>query len=881
MGARTATAAGGLGATEPIQARLPRQPTALASAAATGRSPPPPSAARCARALPCPVTAQRFREPAWHRRARRQRATARVLVRLDAARQLLARHHSGQRLPSSSAAAMPGQRRGGAGGDGGGTGSLAAQVQELQRIVGELQGTRRPPAGNGTEPGGRGGGGGGLRGGGGGGQGGARGGGGGGGTAQPRPAPGRPGDWTCVGCGFYPCFRRAAACIKCGARKPNGGGGADRAALPAPRNQSAYSGPVGAGGSRPLLGRRGQAPTEGRMGDTAPTYRVPGTSLAARAEAGRRRAEQVVDEEGFRRVGRAAAAPVGASGVPASVRPPVATRSSWADLAEETDDARDDEDAREVDDDIDVDEEGDLDDDGAAMGQGRRRTGQGDMQDEDDAHDHRDEHADDAAEACDEQELRAVWTAHRYTVRKLERDPQTPPELLASAKAGRDAAEARWRAAKRPHPLVKRLRWADQDLREAELKLQQRRRELEMHQEETARRTKELEDRLAVDVARVTRKRAAVEALHAEGARLRPNWSTCQAAQVAVGGIATDVAPALLAAIERLGLRPSGDTERIVQDLQLVAASLNRVQGVLQDAVDDVGKTGGPQRYDISGEEGGGPAGSVDGDPHLPPATPAPPPTRWTRPAPHAPWKKLAVSAKSSSSSSSHPLPTATPAATSADAADAARDLLRKRGLETATSTNGDDATRDADNGGAGDRQRPAGEDVGTVLPSGACTNDLAEAARRDQAIAIQQFAAAQLQAQQRPTEHQTQQEEALRDQRQRQQQEELYRHQQALQQAAERRAAEEARQREQLIASLSPQELAQAAELQAQQRAVGAIAFGTQSASEAAGLVHQATAQRRADEAAAAGIQVDVAELVGMSPEQLAQWDYSHDPYA
>jgi membrane protein involved in colicin uptake len=166
-------------------------------------------------------------------------------------------------------------------------------------------------------------------------------------------------------------------------------------------------------------------------------------------------------------------------------------------------------------------------------------------------------------------------------------------------------------------------------------------------------------------------------------------------------------------------------------------------------------------------------------------------------------------------------------------------------------------------------------------MPRGADTNDLAEAARRDQAIAHQQVLLAQPQQGQQPSEAQRQQEEAQRAQRQLQHQEELQRHLAAMQQAAERRAEQEARDRERLIASLSPQELAQAAELQAQQSAVGALAFGSQPASEAAGLVHQANARRIAGEAAAAGVQVDVAQLVGMSPEALAEWDYEHDPYA
>ncbi len=79
----------------------------------------------------------------------------------------------------------------------------------------------------------------------------------------------------------------------------------------------------------------------------------------------------------------------------------------------------------------------------------------------------------------------------------------------------------------------------------------------------------------------------------------------------------------------------------------------------------------------------------------------------------------------------------------------------------------------------------------------------------------------------------------------------------------------------------MSPEELAKAAELHAQQAAVGASAFGTQSASQMAGLVHQANARRAAEAAAAAGAHVPVERLVGMSPEELAAWDHENDLYA
>ncbi len=780
---------------------------------------------------------------------------------------------------------MPGQRRGGGGEDGGAATSLAAQVKELQRAVLSLQGGGRAAEGGGRGAGNRGGGGGGRRGGEGGFQGAARRGGAGGGTAAASSAAGRPGDWECPGCGFFPCFRRAATCIRCGARKPGGGGGGGGGAraLSTTRSPSTYLGPVGAGGSRPLLGRRGQmaAPTTGG-GGAAQSARTPGPGTAAGPNMAAREPGNALDGDGFQPVRKGAPASRQTNAMQPS-RPPVAARTSWAALSEEEDEAEDDEDDR-ADDAIDVDDQADHGggghDEGDAdqhyWGQDVGRDAVGDVDQGDQGGD-----GDDADGVLDERELRGLWTSHCVAVRKLERDPQTPHALLANARAGRDEAEARWRAAKKPHPLVKRLRWADQDLRDAEAKLQQLRGDLERHREEAARRTRDLEERVAAGTAKVAKKRAAIEALHAEGAQQCPNMSTHQATKVAACGISTDVAPALLAAMERLGAgHGGGDTEGVLQELQLVAVSLNRVQGVLQDAADDAAAaaTLGPQCYDISG---GGRGGSDDGgtSAHTKTlASPSLPNPRWTRSGPHAPWKKAA--------GTDPPRHTTTPAlptrlSSSEAAVEQARSLLQARAAGEDDGRPGDTEARTDDRSGDGGARAAGGTSNGEQLPRGAETNDLAEAARREHAVAQRQFAQAQQRQQVQPNDAQMQLEETQRQQRQLQHQEEMQRHQAAFQQAAERRAIEEARQREILIASLSPQELALAAQLQAQQEAVGSLAFGSQGASAAAGLVHQANARKIADEAAAAGVQVDVERLVRMSPEELAEWDIANDVYA
>jgi DNA-binding transcriptional MerR regulator len=517
-------------------------------------------------------------------------------------------------------------------------------------------------------------------------------------------------------------------------------------------------------------------------------------------------------------------------------RAPTTTSNSWAALLEEELEGGQDEEM----------EAEDGQEDGAADGGGGDGVDSAvhdHGHDEDDGEgnvDAGDGAGDGAAELeLDESELKRTWMALGNAVRLLERDPQSPPCLVAEARARRDAAEGRWRAAKKPHPLSKRLKWAEADLRDAESKERQHRFELQQHLDQAARRTRELEERVAVDAARTQRRRAAVEALYAEGAQ-RPGWPAGSAARAAATGIATEVAPALLAAIERLA-HQDGDTESVRQELQLVAASLNRVEGVLRDATDQrPHDDDGPELFDIGddavddtrGDGGGdqrgtrqtGDAPGLAGRPPRPAAASAP---RWTKPAPNGPWKKSG------------------PVLSSASAAEEARRLLQPPASGVVV-----DAGVGAAGGGGGTPVAGArGADGGAPADG----------------IRWQQ---------QRIDEHIRQQEEEMRARRAQQQQEELQRHQAALQQAAEARAAEEARQREALIASMSPQELARAAELHAQQAAVGSQVFGTQAAGHLASMVRQAHGSGPGEGADEAGARAEVDHLMSLSPEELARWD-------
>ncbi len=672
-------------------------------------------------------------------------------------------------------------------------------------------------------------------------------------SAGPRRDRGRPagagmrareGDWRCTACGAFPCFARATACYQC--KRPRqehhssatrGTGAHSGRGLTVSAGASTYLGPIGAAGSRPMLGIRAAAVPKA---DLCPSQRVPGASVAARTEEARR--QNSVDGEwqpacpahpnrspGAEATPPAAGGPAGPTNVA-----PVATRNSWAALFEEEQEERV---AVQQGDDEEGDDGADHDmDPGQADDQACQR-------------DH-----DDADEGPSEAELKATWEDHCAAYRRLEKgQPPAPPGVLAAVREQRDGAERAWRAARTPHPLHKRLRWAENELRAAEAKEAARRAELDDHVEQAARRTKDIQAMLDVDVARTARKRAALRALHQEGAQeLNDIPEIGKAARAAITGIGADIAPALTAIIEQLG----DEHLDIRQGLQLLSTSLCRVEGVLREAADHElarahqrrNSAPRPTFYDIGddatkrqetargdddldaggGNNGANGTGRTDG----PGAAAAATVQRWTRSAPSEPWRKTA-------------------AASSAGAVEQARKLLRTVGTAPPT-------------------------DVQPACPSQ--TNDLqvAERLARERALQQQQEA---LQRQQL-VQHDPQvaaQEEQRRLQREQSRAEELHRHQEAAHRAATAAAAEEAQRKEERWASLSPEEREQARKLHEQQAAVGAHVFGSQAAGQLAGMVHQSHMQEAIQEHASrtpGWDEADVQQLMDMSPEDFARWD-------
>ncbi len=527
---------------------------------------------------------------------------------------------------------------------------------------------------------------------------------------------------------------------------------------------------------------------------------------------------------------------------------PAFTRNSWAALAEE-----DDDDA--ADDHGGVDAAGDNDEV---------------WHDDQKGEDHADDAAPEEGHGPTEDDLKQEWVAACHSCRLLERDTRTPSRLVGEARAQRDEAERRWRAAKTPHPLHKRLRWAENELNEAMAKEEAHRRELQAHLESSARRTAQLQERQATDVARVARKREALAALLSEGAGApRPLPAAERAARIAATGISTDVAPSLAAAIERLGAPLGGgeEVEGVRQELQIVAVSLARLEEVLRDgnaASAAEAMAASAQHYDISdhhrgrsppGGDGacaqGGSSSDGAGKPAVAPAN-----ARWTRNSTNGPWRR--------SDDDDDGTMAAAPGS-SAAAAAASRAALRRR-LDGGHDSGVAAAAASAGGASAGlSGSTPTAVD--TQLPLAAATNDLAEAERRAHQAAQLQLAESLRRQQRQLDDQQRQHDDAERQRREQLQSDEMRRHQQAVQQAAERQAAEEARQRSELLATMSPAELARAAELHAVQNAIGAQVFGTEGASQAVGMAYLHEAQRAAREAEAK----ETDRLMELSPQDLA----------
>ncbi len=375
-------------------------------------------------------------------------------------------------------------RRHGGGGRGGGQGLAALRNQILQLFDQGSGGT------------GRGGRGGGSTGGGGGAGNGPRGERGRQGGAGPTREP-REGDWTCHACRFSPNFAHRTSCFRCGAgraRRPD-----ERPAAPHPQGGR---GPVGAGGSRPLLSSFAAKSAAAAAAGTQPSYRVPGASLAAKATVDASAQLRPWGSSSYHHVTDRAEPPPAVRGkgddgrrhhLRADCGAAPGGKGRWADEEVPCDRLRDCADSDYADEDLAMD-------------------------------DNEDEGGGDQEEWEDEptpEDLRQRWLRECRAVKALAaQDKHSSSAALAAAREARDLAEQEWRRSRKPVPLSIRMGFAQKKLDKAEAALTRARLQLDEFDEETDRRRDELCKRIQEADARYRGRVAQMDDLHAEAAGL-------------------------------------------------------------------------------------------------------------------------------------------------------------------------------------------------------------------------------------------------------------------------------------------------------------------------------------------------------------------------
>ncbi len=579
------------------------------------------AAGRCASRglrLPGAAATRPPREPAWHRRARRARAEARTLVRLDAARARLAAHHSAQgggmsRRGGANGGANAGQQRQFSGGAG--DGGMQAARQFFLSLFGGPSAERGRPADRNR----------------GGGRGDRRGGG------APHP---RDGEWACR-CGFPTNRPYREACFMCGRDRDSGelqrtsgsrgGGGATGKGSAKGRSHNGGDermgegrrgggGPVGADGARPLLGRGGSGLRGGQdaavhekgkgnkagkgvapwavgkatgIGASQGAGGVDGARAASGGAAGVReehgkgkgepkgarawtRPTPMVDDEGFETVQPRRVRVQGDADVPADqfpqLQPPQApmpqqcARQRWSDVdSDDGDYAMDDRDADDDD------------------GDGRDDEEEGDQE-------------------VDPKALKAAFDAHAKMVRDLERrgPAYRDSPALATLRAARDAAESAWREAKAPAPLPIRMGRAESKMDRAAAALTRARYALDEFDEWTENRREELVR--AVDEADgwYRWRQQQLDQLHGEAgdkvAAKRQGADTAGPTTEVRSRIETSFIPAIHEVIEHMEGNPE-----VIERLSLIAEGLEEAGKHLGTPQN----SSATENYDIGGDDSG------------------------------------------------------------------------------------------------------------------------------------------------------------------------------------------------------------------------------------------------------------------------------------
>ncbi len=270
---------------------------------------------------------------------------------------------------------------------------------------------------------------------------------------------------------------------------------------------------------------------------------APGAGRWNRGAARAGSAGGAVAQEGS---GKGGAQPVDVPGAQAAEAK--AARPSWADQSENA--------GADDDDDIDCDDDWDSD--------------VGDM-------DQMDGDADECADEPSPAELRQLWQQEEKAVRALERQGlPSDSRVLAAARRARDEAKREWDMAKDPHPLYKRMQWAQGRLEKAQASLAKSCQALDDFLEQAQRKEDELRAKVDEAEERVHRRQCEMDALHEEagaqtGAERRAE--SAGTAEKVRADIDSSVAPELAALAEKFA---EGSDER--QRANLLMAKLATIQ---------------------------------------------------------------------------------------------------------------------------------------------------------------------------------------------------------------------------------------------------------------------------------------------------------------
>ncbi len=204
----------------------------------------------------------------------------------------------------------------------------------------------------------------------------------------------------------------------------------------------------------------------------------------------------------------------------------------------------------------------------------------GDFDDEDD-HDDDEAGQQDLGEA-DPDVLRKRLECEQSMVRTLVREgvDEDHPAMVAAV-AARSAAEEAWKAARRPHPVARRMGWAQQGLDRAMRARDKVREELAAFDEEMQERRNQIEQRLGQAMERVSKRRRALDELQEEAAMdvpaARRGHGAAEVCSELAGGMRSAIAPRVAALAAKLD-----DGSEAQEQFNLLVAQLEGLQGKLE-----------------------------------------------------------------------------------------------------------------------------------------------------------------------------------------------------------------------------------------------------------------------------------------------------------